>query len=571
MTAARAAWDSGPVTSGEEFNAARWLLHDRAAAHPDRIAATAVALDGSVTDVSYAQLSELTWQAAAALIAAGVRAEERVLLCMADTPELAALFLGALSIGAVPVPVSTMATAADLAGLVRDSRAGVLAVSAEFLPSAQHAVALPGVREVVVAGEQDDPDPLLAAAGLPAGPARRDGGAPGSPGARLRTLAQFLAAAGPSHDAAARAAGPVLADSPAFWLYTSGTTGAPKAAMHRHGALRVTAETYAASVLGVGPEDVCYSAAKFFFAYGLGNTLTFPLSAGGRTVLDRARATPDRLASVLATVRPTLFFAAPSAYAAMLAADLPAGTFASVRLAVSAGESLPADLYQRFTGRFGVEVLDGIGSTEALHIFVSNRPGRVRPGTTGEAVPGYELRIEDAGGQPVADGEPGGLYVKGRSAATGYWCRDEVTRRVFRGEWLRTGDIYARDADGYYTCLGRSDDVLKVRGMWVSPAEVEIRLRAHPAVEQAVVVAVPDADGLDTAVACVVLRPGEQLTGEELVAFCRAGLAAFKRPRHVLFLDRLPLTATGKVQRFRLREQALAAIAAEAAAAGGPA
>jgi benzoate-CoA ligase family protein len=549
---------------GEQFNAARWLLHDRAAAHPDRIAATAVALDGSVTDVSYAQLSELTWQAAAALIAAGVRAEERVLLCMADTPELAALFLGALSIGAVPVPVSTMATAADLAGLVRDSRAGVLALSAEFLPSAQDAMRLPGLREVVVAGEQGDLDPLPVPARAPGGTAGA-AGAPGSRAARLRTLAQFLAAAGPGDDAAARAAGPVLADSPAFWLYTSGTTGAPKAAMHRHGALRVTAETYAASVLGVGPDDISYSAAKFFFAYGLGNTLTFPLSAGGRTVLDRARATPDRLARVLTTVRPTLFYAAPSAYAAMLAADLPAGTFASVRLAVSAGESLPADLYKRFTGRFGVEVLDGIGSTEALHIFVSNRPGRVRPGTTGEAVPGYELRIEDADGQLVADGEPGGLYVKGRSAATGYWCRDEVTRRVFRGEWLRTGDIYARDADGYYTCLGRSDDVLKVRGMWVSPAEVEIRLRAHPAVEQAVVVAVPDADGLDTAVACVVLRPGEQLTGEELVAFCRAGLAAFKRPRHVLFLDGLPLTATGKVQRFRLREQARAAVAAHEA------
>jgi acyl-coenzyme A synthetase/AMP-(fatty) acid ligase len=248
----------------------------------------------------------------------------------------------------------------------------------------------------------------------------------------------------------------------------------------------------------------------------------------------------------------------------MLAADLPDSTFASVRLAVSAGESFPADLYRRFTERFGVQVLDGIGSTEALHIFLSNRPGRVRPGTTGEVVAGYELRIEDSGGAQVPGGEPGTLYVKGDSIATGYWCRSDVSRRVFRGEWLRTGDIYARDADGYYTCLGRSDDVLKVVGMWVSPAEVETRLRAHPGVEQAVVVAVPDGDGLEKPVACIVRRPGEAPTEDELITFCRAGLAAFKRPRHVLFLTEFPLTATGKVQRFRLREHALAVLAERA-------
>jgi benzoate-CoA ligase family protein len=327
--------------------------------------------------------------------------------------------------------------------------------------------------------------------------------------------------------------------------------------MHRHAALRSTAQTYGAQVLGIRPDDVCYSAAKFFFAYGLGNTLTFPFSAGARTILDRAKATPARLASVLISLRPTLFFAAPTAYAAMLGADLPADTFASVRLGVSAGESLPADLYQRFTDRFGIEILDGIGSTEALHIFLSNRPGRVRPGTTGEVVPGYVLRIVAADGRPAADGEPGSLYVKGDSLATGYWCRAEVTRRVFRGEWLRTGDIYARDADGYYTCLGRSDDVLKVAGMWVSPAEVETRLRAHPGIEQAVLVAVPDADGLDKAVACVVTRAGAEPKADELIEWCRAGLSSFKRPRHVLFLPEFPLTATGKVQRFRLREHAI--------------
>jgi len=526
------------------FNAAQWLLGRNAAATPGRVAVTAVDADGAALDLTYAELDELAWRAAGALVAAGVRAEERLLLCMADSPEVLALFLGGLYIGAVPVPVSTMVTARDLVTLATDSRARLIAVSPEFTGAAADVAGLPGVREVVVAGETEDLEPLLM-------PWRAQSGA------RIRTLRGFLAAAAPADQAAARAALPTLPDSPAFWLYTSGTTGTPKAAMHRHAALRSTADTYGSRVLGIRPDDVCYSAAKFFFAYGLGNTLTFPFSVGARAVLDRARATPARLASVLTSLRPTLFFAAPTAYAAMLAADLPADTFASVRLGVSAGESFPADLYQRFTDRFGIEILDGIGSTEALHIFLSNRPGRVRPGTTGEVVPGYELRIEDAAGEPVADGEPGSLHVKGDSIATGYWCRSQVTRRVFRGEWLRTGDIYARDADGYYTCLGRSDDVLKVSGMWVSPTEVETRLRAHPDVQQAVVVSVPDADGLDKPVACVVTQPGAEPKAEELIEFCRAGLSSFKRPRHVLFLDQFPLTATGKVQRFRLREHAI--------------
>jgi len=544
------------TSAGEFFNAASWLLGRNAAATPDRVAVTAIDLGGSATDVTYRELDDLAWRAAAALVAAGIRAEERILLCMADSPELLALFLGGLYIGAVPVPVSTMATAADLTALASDSRARLLAVSSEFAAAAVDAAGLPGLREVAVDGETIDLAPLLV-------PSRA------RTGARVRTLRGFLAAAGPADLAAARGAAPTLADSPAFWLYTSGTTGTPKAAMHRHGSLRATALTYGSGVLGIGPDDVCYSAAKFFFAYGLGNTLTFPFSVGARAILDRARATPARLASVLAAAQPTLFFAAPTAYAAMLAAGLPGDTFASVRLGVSAGESFPADLYRRFTAVFGLEVLDGIGSTEALHIFLSNRPGRVRPGTTGEVVPGYELRIEDADGSEVPGSEPGSLYVKGDSIATGYWCRSEVSRRVFRGEWLRTGDIYSRDADGFYTCLGRSDDVLKAGGLWVSPGEVETRLREHPDVQQAVVVAIPDSDGLDKPVACVVVAASAQPTEDELIAFCRAGLSAFKRPRRVLFLPEFPLTATGKVQRFRLREHALAEVAAGAASAAG--
>ncbi len=540
--------------AGEVFNAAGWLLGRNAAATPDRVAVTAIDLDGSATDVSYGELDDLAWRAAAGLIAAGIRAEERILLCMADTPELLAMFLGALYIGAVPVPVSTMATAADLATLACDSRARLLGLSSEFVATGADAAALSGLREIVVTGAASDLEPLLAARA--------------TAGGRVRTLDGLLAAAGPADLAAARGAEPTLADSPAFWLYTSGTTGTPKAAMHRHGSLRTTALTYAADVLGIRPDDVCYSAAKFFFAYGLGNTLTFPFSVGARAILDRARATPARLASVLASTRPTLFFAAPTAYAAMLAAGLPADTFSGVRLGISAGESLPADLYQRFTGAFGIEVLDGIGSTEALHIFLSNRPGRVRPGSTGEVVPGYQLRIENADGEQVPDGEPGSLQVNGDSVATGYWCRSEVSRRVFRGEWLRTGDIYVRDADGYYTCLGRIDDVMKAGGQWVSPGEVEARLRAHPGVEQAVVVAVPDSDGLDKPVACVVAKAGAAPAEAELIAFCQAGLASYKRPRHVLFLPGFPLTATGKVQRFRLREHAVAELAGRGA---GPA
>jgi benzoate-CoA ligase family protein len=356
-----------------------------------------------------------------------------------------------------------------------------------------------------------------------------------------------------------------VADSPAFWLYTSGTTGTPKGAMHRHGSLRDTAETYARDVLAIGPDDVAFSVAKFFFAYGLGNTLTFPFSVGASVVLDRSRPSPAGTLRVLQQQRPTLFFAGPTYYAALLAAGLPADAFASVRACVSAGEAFPAALFERFTSTFSVEMLDGIGSTEMLHIFISGRPGRTRAGSTGEIVAGYEAKIVDDDGAPVPDGTPGNLWVKGSSAATGYWSRMAVTRRVFQGDWVRTGDTYVRSADGYYTSLGRNDDIIKAGGIWVSPTEVEERLRAHPAVVQVVVVSVPDAAGLDKPVAAVVLAPGATATAEDLVGWCREGLAAFKRPRHVLVFDELPTTATGKLQRFRVRELAVQRLGGAAA------
>ena len=343
-------------------------------------------------------------------------------------------------------------------------------------------------------------------------------------------------------------------DSPGFWLYTSGTTGTPKAAMHRHGGIARVCEGYAHQVLGITAADRCYSVAKLFFAYGIGNSLFFPFSAGATAILDPARATPAGAAARLASDQPTLFFAGPAFFAALLAADVPASAFASVRLATSAGEALPAEIYRRFTSRYGVDIIDGLGSTEALHIFISNRPGAVHPGTSGTLVPGYDARIVDDAGEPVPDGQPGRLLVRGDSIASGYWCRTATTRQVFQGEWLRTGDTYSRSADGVYTCLGRTSDLIKAGGIWVSPTEVESRLVQHEAVAECAVVGHRDADGLEEVVACVVPMPGTSVDGDELIAFCRAGLAAFKRPRQVLVLDGLPKTATGKIQRVVVRD-----------------
>ena len=536
--------DTAPATSaalpvpptGEPFNAAEWLVTRHAVATPGRRAITAIDLDGGVRTLGYGELEQEVVRFAAALIASGVRPEERLLLCMGDSPELLTAFLAGLRIGAVPVPVSTMLKPEDITLLARDSRARLVALSSEFAGLAPALGGLPDLADVVLLTDGAGALPEVA-------------------GPRVRDWTAFVAAGA---DFAERAATPypTVADSPAFWLYTSGTTGTPKGAMHRHGSLRDTAETYARDVLAIRPDDVTFSVAKFFFAYGLGNTLTFPFSVGASTVLDRSRPSPAGTLRVLREFRPTLFFGGPTFYAALLGAGLPKDSFAGVRACVSAGEAFPAALFDRFTGHFGVEMLDGIGSTEMLHIFISNRPGRTRGGTSGELVAGYEAKIVDDDGAPVPDGSPGNLFVKGSSAATGYWCRTETTRLVFQGHWVRTGDTYVRSEDGYYTSLGRTDDIIKAGGIWVSPTEVENRLRQHPDVAMVVVVSLPDADGLDKPVAAVVLAPGASATEEDLVTFCREGLAAFKRPRHVLVFDELPTTATGKLQRFRIRELA---------------
>jgi benzoate-CoA ligase len=324
--------------------------------------------------------------------------------------------------------------------------------------------------------------------------------------------------------------------------------------MHRHANIRHVVETYGKQVLQIAPDDVCFSVAKMFFAYGLGNSVFFPLSVGASAVLEPRRPSPAVVADVVARHRPTLFFAGPTFFAALLGSDLPHETFDSVRTCVSAGEALPPALHQRFTDRFGVDILDGIGSTECLHIFISNRTGDVHPGTSGLPVPGYDVELRGPDGVITGTEVPGALYVRGASIANGYWSRTDATRAVFQGEWLRTGDTYQRTPDGYYACLGRDNDLLKAGGIWVSPTEVEDRLLQHPTVAEVVVVGVPDADGLDKPVACVVPAEGATVHPDELIAFCREGLASFKRPRAVLVVEALPKTATGKMQRYLVRD-----------------
>jgi len=515
----------------ESFNASAYLL-DR---QVEGGRGGRPALAGPLGVLTYAELAERVAELAAGFLAAGVRPEERVMLVATDRPETVITFCALLRMGAIAVPVSTMYNGMELSELLRDARARVVVATPECAAVAREALAkAPEARTLILTGE----------------PAEGETGAE-SAGVRVLAWADILAEGqrgGPS------APYDTWFDSPGFWLYTSGTTGRPKAAMHRHGSIARVCETYASQVLGIGPGDRCYSVARLFFAYGLGNSLLFPFSAGATSILDPVRATPGGAVERLTADRPSLFFAGPAFFAALLNTGAPVEAFSSVRLATSAGEALPAEIYRRFTGRYGVDIIDGLGSTEALHIFISNRPGEVRPGTSGTVVPGYEARLVDDRGAPVADGEPGHLLVRGDSVATGYWCRTATTRQVFQGEWLRTGDTYTRSEDGFYTCLGRSNDMIKAGGIWVSPMEVEGRLIQHPSVAECAVVAHRDAAGLEEVVACVVPVPGQPVDAGELIAFCREGLAAFKRPREVLELAGLPKTATGKIQRAVVRD-----------------
>ena len=508
-----------------EFNAAAWLV-DR---HVEQGRGDRIAVRGTRT-LTYAELAVLSGDVAASLRGLGMRRDDRVVFVMSDDVELLGGVLGAFRAGVVAVPVSTMLGAHELAEILADCGARVVCATHEYADAVTAAIDLvPEVEHFVLAGS--DHLPALSAA-------------------TVRSWEDFIALGlgGSDQD---RAVASTDEDAWALWLYTSGTTGSPKGAMHRHANIRHVCRTYGDQVLGIRPQDVCLSVAKLFFAYGLGNSL-FPLSVGAITVLEPRSPTAQVIAERVSQDKPTIFCGVPTFFSHLMASDLPDDTFASVRLATSAGEPLPAPLQRRFTERFGVEIIDGIGSTECLHIFLSNRPGDIRPGTTGRAVPGYELQLRDPTGELVPQGQPGTLHVRGESIALGYWRRTAASRQVFVGEWLNTGDTYLENDDGYYACLGRSNDLIKAGGIWVTPSEVEARLLEHRLVDEAAVVGLLDADGLVKPVACVVTQG--TVTQEELIQWCREGLAHFKCPRAVIFADALPKTATGKLQRFKVRD-----------------
>lgn len=483
--------------------------------------------------LGYGQLEDRARRLAAALLASGVRREDRVLLLMLDGSDWPVSFLGSLYAGVVPVAVNTLLTADDYAYMLANSGATAALVSGTLLPVLQEAMA------------KDAKEPNSVRALFVSQPT----------GALPDGAQNFDSAIAASEPLAAPAA--TSPQDHAFWLYSSGSTGKPKGTVHTHANPWWTAELYGKPVLGLTEDDVCFSAAKMYFAYGLGNALTFPLTVGATVLLMAERPTPDAtFKRWTGAHKPTVFFGAPTGFAGMLASPhLPAREAVALRMCSSAGEALPGDIAQRFKNHFGCEIVDGIGSTEMLHIFLSNRPGDIRYGTTGRPVEGYEIELRGEDGRPVAVGEVGDLYIKGPSTAIMYWGNPEKSADTFRDGWTKSGDKYSRDADGYYTYAGRSDDMLKVSGIYVSPFEVEATLMQHPAVLEAAVIGKEDADGLTKTKAYVVLKDGESASEDQLKAFVKERLAPYKYPRFIEFVDELPKTATGKIQRFRLRER----------------
>ena len=512
----------------ERFNFAQHLLQTNAAR-----AAKPAFIDERGT-LRYGELDDRARRMASALRALGLRREERVLLLMLDGTDWPVAFLGAIYAGLVPVAVNTLLNADDYAYMLEHSRAQAALVSGALLPALRAAMV------------KSDHEVARVVVSQPQAPLAVD----------EAEFQAFIAAQEPMPRPAATGA-----DDPAFWLYSSGSTGRPKGTVHTHANPYWTAELYGKGVLGLRESDLCFSAAKLFFAYGLGNALTFPMSVGATTLLMAERPTPDAIFKRwLAQPQPSVFYGAPTGFAGLLAsAQLPPREQVALRLVSSAGEALPAELGERFKRHGGLDIVDGIGSTEMLHIFLSNRPERVRYGTTGWPVAGYRIELRDENGAAAASGEPGELYIQGPSAALMYWGNREKTRETFQGSWTKSGDKYLRNDDGSYTYCGRSDDMLKVSGIYVSPFEVEATLVQHPAVLEAAVIGVTDADGLTKTKAFVVLKSGEEADAATLQAFVKDRLAAYKYPRSIEFLSELPKTATGKIQRFRLREREAAA------------
>ena len=512
-----------------DYNAAHDLIErNLVAGRADKIAY----IDDAGT-YTYGELGERVNRCANALTALGLLPEQRVLLCLLDGIDFPAVFLGAIKAGIVPIAANTLLTTHDYDYMLRDSRARALIVSAALLPAFAPLLGKhPHLAHVIVSGAADE------AAAAP-----------------HRSLARLMATAPTSFTPAE-----TTCDDACFWLYSSGSTGAPKGTVHLHSSLIQTAELYAKPILGLREDDIVFSAAKLFFAYGLGNGLTFPLSVGATTVLMAERPTPAAVFARLRRHQPTIFYGVPTLYAALLASpDLPPRGELRMRRCTSAGEALPAEIGRRWTEHFGVEILDGLGSTEMLHIFLSNRPGEVRYGTSGMPVPGYDLRIVGDDGHAVPAGQVGELQISGPTAATAYWNNREKTRDTFQGPWTRSGDKYSIDPDGYYVYSGRSDDMLKVGGIYVSPIEVESALITHPAVLEAAVIGRADDEELVKPMAYVVLKAGQQESAalaEELRQHVKGQLAPYKYPRWIEFIGELPKTATGKIQRFKLRAKA---------------
>lgn len=513
------------------FNAATYFVDRNLEA--GRAAKTAIFYEDQ--EISYGQVAEMVNRAGNALRDLGLQIEQRVLLLLLDCPEFPAAFFGGMKIGAVPIPTNTLMKPADYQYFLNDSRA-VLAIVSEPLLALLEPISqdCPCLRQIIVVSQQ------------PGGP---NEAALKSKGYRL--FHELLEAASPQLEAAATSR-----DDAAFWLYSSGTTGFPKGAVHLHRDMVYCTEYYARGILKMTEDDRCFSVAKLFFAYGLGNGLYFPFGVGGATILHPGRPEPLKLFEITGRRKPTLFFGVPTAYALMLSQ---AGEFdlSSVRAGVSAGEALPKAVFERFKTRFGVEILDGIGSTEMLHIFVSNRPGEVRPGSSGKVVPGYEAKIVDENGRELGSNEEGQLLIKGQSTCAYYWNKWDKTRETILGQWIRTGDKYHQDENGYYWYHGRADDMIKAGGIWVSPVEVENALMDHPAVQETGVIGRMDSDELVKPCAFIVVKAGyaaDAALEQELKQFVKDKIAVYKYPRWIVFVDSLPRTATGKLQRFKLRE-----------------